>query len=496
MKLLNLLIVSVVSLLSFGIDGHLTSSEFDFQNFVVKHSKEYHSSNEYHQRLSIFQQNVDYINNHNSLGKSFTLDINEYTDLTHEEFKLKMLGHSLLKDKNVCWAIGQDADRCISSGCQWCDLDPVYGTFCAPQGKQHCFYNLQISNTSVPTSLDWRTSSGNPKNIVAVTEVKNQQQCGSCWSFSASGATEGAWAISGKPITSLSEQQLVDCSSSYGNNGCGGGDMDAAFQYIMKNGLCTESSYPYKAVDGTCKTCTAVAHLNGYNDIPDENGILSEIQKGPVSVAIEADQAIFQFYSGGVLDDISCGNNIDHAVLIVGYGIDQSSNKPYYIIKNSWGSSWGESGYFRMVRNKGMCGIGQMQSRPYYLNKAQETVSSCKNEQVLCQLDKSCNSLIQKANNCEHSVSCLQDLVLLNYDKNFYNLLECEISHPLEAGTLGFDWSILFQCVGECGSGIIEDIIKCAGDLSHIWEVMYCVADIVGSFSSCGKCICQLFNDC
>ena len=287
--------------------------------------------------------------------------------------------------------------------------------------------NLIISsNTTLPTALDWRVASQNPKNIVAVTPVKNQEQCGSCWSFSASGATEGAWAISGNSLVSLSEQQLVDCSGSYGNNGCNGGDMDAAFQYIHDHGLCTESSYPYKAADGTCKKCTPVAHLNGYIDIPDETGILPELQKGPVSIGLEADQSVFQFYNGGVLDDTSCGTQIDHGVLIVGYGTDSSNGKDYWIVKNSWGADWGENGYIRIVRNKGMCGIGQIQSRPYYTNKI---------------------------------------------------------------GNLEFNWDLLWQCVGECGGDIINDIITCAGDFTEIWNILQCVGKIVGTVSPCYKCI-------
>jgi cathepsin L len=357
----------ITALLSLSYLFSVDSFQDQFYSFIHKYNKTYPTHEESIYRSQIFSKNLNLIQDYNSRNLSFTLDINSFADLTHEEFKLRMFGDFLLKDKNICWTIGQNFDRCVSRGCQWCDLDPVYGTFCAPGGKQNCFYNLQITNISVPSSLDWRTSSGNPKGVVAVTEVKNQQQCGSCWSFSASGATEGVWAISTGKLVSLSEQQLVDCSSSYGNQGCNGGSMDAAFQYIQKYGLCTEIDYPYKAVDSTCRKCNPVAHLNGFIDISNEGGILNEIQKGPVSIGLEADQSVFQFYSGGILDDSSCGSQLDHGVLIVGYGSD--SGKDYWIVKNSWGEQWGESGYIRIVRNKGMCGIGQMQSRPYYSNK-------------------------------------------------------------------------------------------------------------------------------
>jgi C1A family cysteine protease len=417
MKVVKFLLVSMLALFTPVL------GENHFDNFIQKYNKQYHTEDEYNKRLEIFSQNVNFIQNHNSRHSSFTLDINEFADLTHQEFKNKMLTKPLLKEKNICWTIQQDKDECFAhsnEGCHWCSLGGMYGTFCAPAGSHNCFAST-ISNTTVPTSLDWRTSSGNPKGIVAVTGVKNQEQCGSCWSFSASGATEGAWAISGKSLTSLSEQQLVDCSSSYGNNGCGGGDMDAAFQYIIKNGLCTEASYPYKAVDEKCKTCSPVAHLDGYIDISDEAGILTQIQNGPVSVGIEADQAVFQFYSGGVLDDPSCGTNLDHGVLAVGYG--NMNGKDYWIVKNSWGASWGMNGYVLIARGKDMCGISQMASRPYYLNK------------------------------------------------------------------LGFDWSLLWECVDHCGGSVIKDIIQCAGDLAHIWDILKCVGDIVGTVSPCYKCV-------
>lgn len=361
-----------------------------FLDFVKTYDKDYSSSEEYLYRFRVFMKNIDYIEEVNRHNLSYKLAVNKFTDLTNTEFSNKYTPSLLHSQFN-----GEITKS-----------------------------NLNI--TTLPTALDWRVASQNPANLVAVSGVKNQEQCGSCWSFSASGATEGAWAISGKGLVSLSEQQLVDCSGSYGNNGCNGGDMDAAFQYIEANGLCTEASYPYKAAQGTCKKCSAVAHLNGYIDISDETGILSELQKGPVSIGLEADQSVFQFYSGGVLDDSSCGTQLDHGVLIVGYGTDGSTGKDYWIVKNSWGSDWGENGYIRIVRNKGMCGIGQMQSRPYYSNK-------------------------------------------LN--------------------SVNFNWDLLWQCVGECGGDIIKDIIACAGDLSHIWDILQCVEKIVGTVSPCYKCV-------
>lgn len=393
MKLFKLLQVAIFSFLKVGGSAFSVTRDNEryFQNFISDYSKDYSSSDEFINRFSVFSKNLELIQHHNSQNHSFTLGINQFADLTPSEFQSRFVKNSFL---------------------------PHYPL------KNN---DQVITNVTLPTALDWRVASQNPKNLVAVTGVKNQEQCGSCWSFSASGATEGAWAISGNKLVSLSEQQLVDCSGSYGNNGCGGGDMDYAFQYIQDHGLCTEADYPYQATQGQCKKCTPVAHLNGFLDISDETGIMSEIQKGPVSIAIEADQAVFQFYSGGVLDDPGCGTNLDHGVLIVGYGTDQG--KDYWIVKNSWGASWGENGYIRIVRNKGMCGIGQMQSRPYYSNK------------------------VIKDNN------------------------------------LNFNWDLLWDCVGQCGGDIIKDIISCAGDLSHIWEILGCVEKIVGTVSPCYHCI-------
>jgi len=220
---------------------------------------------------------------------------------------------------------------------------------------------LNLPTTSLPTSVDWRTQG-------IVTPVKDQGQCGSCWSFSATGSVEGAYAQKTGKLVSLSEQQLVDCSTAQGNQGCNGGLMDYAFQYIISNnGITTEANYPYTATGpNACQTSLAsqtAATISSFQDVPqsDENALQSAVAQQPVSVAIEADQQAFQFYSGGVLT-AACGKNLDHGVLAVGYGTDNGVN--YWLVKNSWGSSWGEQGYIRLVRGQDQCGIAESASYP------------------------------------------------------------------------------------------------------------------------------------
>jgi C1A family cysteine protease len=231
--------------------------------------------------------------------------------------------------------------------------------------KNYTWSLLRTNVSALPLSVDWTTKG-------AVTPVKDQGQCGSCWSFSATGALEGAWFVSKRVLANLSEQQLVDCSTAQGNQGCNGGLMDYAFQYVIDNkGLTTEAAYPYTATGpNTCKTgLPLVVTAKGFTDVPTNSqvALMTAVVKQPVAVAIEADQDSFQFYSSGVLTK-ACGTNLDHGVLLVGYG--SQSNLDYYKVKNSWGTSWGESGYVLLGRgpsyngNQGQCGIQMDPSYP------------------------------------------------------------------------------------------------------------------------------------
>jgi KDEL-tailed cysteine endopeptidase len=255
------------------------------------------------------------------------MGVNQFTDLTPEEFKAQMI-------RGLKAPVG-------SFGC---------GTF-------------SNSASGTPTAIDWRTKG-------AVTTVKDQGQCGSCWTFSSTGAMEGAWAIAKGQLIDLAEQELVDCAGlKYGSMGCSGGQMEGAFKFIIENGQCAASSYPYTAKDGTCHSCSAVAHATSCADVKpnDQLSLKAAVAKQPVAVAIEADTKYFQSYSGGVLTSSSCGTSLDHGVLAVGYG--EENGQKYWLVKNSWGTSWGEQGYVKIGRSEstndaGICGIAMDPSFP------------------------------------------------------------------------------------------------------------------------------------
>lgn len=336
MKLLVLMLAFVAAANAFS---YFDVIKEEWHAFKLHHSKKYKSETEEKFRMKIYAENRHKIAKHNqkyAAGEvSYKLGLNKYADMLHHEFVDKMNGF------NRSNAILKGTER------NWEGV-----TYIAP------------ANVQVPESVDWR-------QLGAVTPVKDQGHCGSCWSFSATGALEGQHFRKTKKLVSLSEQNLVDCSGSYGNQGCNGGLMDQAFQYIKDNGgIDTEKTYPYEGIDDTChfNKKNVGATDKGYTDIPtgDEDALKSAIATvGPVSVAIDASHESFQFYQTGVYDEPQCDSQaLDHGVLAVGYGTDESG-ADYWIVKNSWGTTWGDQGFVKMARNKdNQCGIATQASYP------------------------------------------------------------------------------------------------------------------------------------
>lgn len=310
----------------------------EWLEFKVKHNKTYADPSEDTYRFKVFLNNKHLIARHNQRQAngvhSYTLKLNKYADMTHQEFVRTMNGYR----PHLRRAPEQANEFHASVHSERRSLDEPF---------------------QMPKSVDWRQHG-------YVTPVKDQGHCGSCWAFSSTGALEGQHFRRTGDLISLSEQNLVDCSKKYGNMGCDGGLMANAFKYIRDNhGVDTENSYPYEAHDDKCrfKNKTVGADDKGYMEIPsgDEAKLTKAIaMKGPVSVAIDASQESFRLYDGGVYDEPNCGNseeNLDHGVLVVGYGTDPVHGD-YYLVKNSWSETWGQSGYIKMARNKdNQCGI-------------------------------------------------------------------------------------------------------------------------------------------
>jgi len=301
------------------------------------------------QKYLIWLDNLEIIAKTNSEHLTYTLRLNQFGAMTSDEFRYAVHGKNgaCFKKTEIFNAIPNDND----------------------DSNDRIVIN-EVMPVNAPASVDWRTKG-------VVTPVKNQGQCGSCWAFSATGAMECDYAIKSGKLNSLSEQELVDCCHLGGSQGCNGGQMYAAMEWAAQNGgLCSESEYPYKARNGQCESSRCGTKYDaptgrGYKGVTkdSESAMVTATVEGCVSVGIEADQTSFQYYSSGVLVG-TCGVHIDHGVLIVGYGTQ--SGQDYWLVKNSWGKSWGEQGYIKICRNcnknngAGECGILKDGNIPIY----------------------------------------------------------------------------------------------------------------------------------
>jgi cathepsin F len=282
---------------------------------VKKFEKKYESVEEYMARFRVFKSNLKRLNQNSSFKEGLT----PFSDLTPNEFRRKYLNLNInvlntIKYKEVNEVVGEEP----------------------------------------PESFNWLDKK-------VLTSVKNQGSCGSCWAFSAVGNMEGLYAIKYGENKRFSEQQLVDCDTK--DLGCEGGLMEDTFQWIKENGgLTTEENYKYVGYQQKCKTGKEVAvELTGYEKLntTDEEYIKKYLYNvGPLAIGINANP--LQFYLGGIVDKTAsqCDpEGLNHGVVLVGYGHDEDSGKDYWIARNSWGTYWGEKGYFRVARGKGVCGI-------------------------------------------------------------------------------------------------------------------------------------------
>jgi len=372
----------------------------EFVQWRKSFEKVYHSLEEEVERMMVWIKNHEFIHAHNNQTpkRSYTVGHNQFSDMTNDEFQQMHSLGQYSPGVDVIRAgqlkrLEEKAKQTLEGTAKEHPMMAEYRYLRSLQAPDDddlfddAFFNFDDTSDksddggAAPTTTDDNDTNGLPDSIDwvkagAVTPVKNQASCGSCWAFSSTGSIEGASFVKYGQLVALSEQQLMDCDTV--DNGCRGGLMENAFKYDeTAKGLCSETDYPYLATDGhecgtaSCQKVNGTA-VTDYIDIPekDKHGLIAAIVQGPVSIAMEADQLQFQFYQSGVFDDSSCGASgaVDHGVLAVGYGTDAATNKTFFTVKNSWGDSWGENGYFNLARNStnewGTCAILMIMTSP------------------------------------------------------------------------------------------------------------------------------------
>jgi C1A family cysteine protease len=300
-------LLAVIGAAAVLLNVNNASTASEFESWKGKHGIKFASEFENAYRERIFLENLAKVNSHNSNPyKTYEQGLNQFSALTTEEFAQQYLGTIVAESSN----------------------------------------NIESTDDLKVGDVDWTTQG-------AVTGVKNQGQCGSCWAFSATGGLEGLSKLAYGTLESFSEQQLVDCSGSYGNQACNGGLMDNAFKFVKDNGIVHEDQYVYKAVKQTCSQKTGPFKISGFTDIKNCNDLATAIAGRPISVAVDATN--WSPYKSGVFNN--CKTSLNHGVLLVGL-TDQ-----YWHVKNSWGTSWGESGFVRLARGN-TCGICNVASYP------------------------------------------------------------------------------------------------------------------------------------
>jgi len=346
MKFVSTLLLAALSLVTAAVHNNVHPREYyegKFIDWMQKHDIKFESGADFVERLAIFSNNHDYIEEVNAQNLPYQLSHNQFSHMTRDEFaRYNKLG-------------------------VYSNYSPYKEGKSGVEGSAPTFRRQSRRSTlrGDDVTVDWTTKG-------AVTPVKNQGQCGSCWAFSTTGSLEGAYFLKNNKLVSFSEEMLVECDTV--DSGCMGGLMDNAFGWIQKNGgLMTEGDYPYTSSSGKSSSCKADSSsiVTGsaptkYTDLQQsDDAMTAALDQQPVSIAIEADQQSFQFYSSGVLT-AKCGKNLDHGVLAVGYGTLDGID--YYKVKNSWGETWGQSGYILLERNSsqrgGQCGMLMAASYP------------------------------------------------------------------------------------------------------------------------------------